>query len=249
MSVAEKVDPSSALVAPGISDQTDFVEELESSCGFILGHLLGFIRQAFGISPIEELVKPLVGDWTEMERAVGGWKQAELACTNVGQNFAALPEQTTAVWKGTDGDAFRSRMTSVSESYTTYGQGCASISELSQGLVDGAKAAAQGIATLISFIGDLIERLAVEASIPVVGWLVGAADVAIHIKSFWDKINKGYELLKKFLSIIHKVVSVLEKVNKVLSVIKTTLQGMGVAVQASTVASADDAAANAFGTA
>lgn len=248
VSVAETIDPQSALFAPTIPDGTDFVEELESNCGFILGHLMGFIRSAFGVSPIEELVKPLVGDWTEMERAQGGWIQAAQACDGVGKNFAALLGQTATSWQGDAGDAFRSRMTSVADGYSTYGEGCRAISELSSALVEGAKAAASGIATIISFIGDIVERLVVEASVPVVGWLVGAADVAIHIKSFWDKINKGYQLLKKFLTIIHKVVGVIEKIVKVLAVLKTTLQGLTALVQADTANTADDAADKAFGT-
>ncbi|MEO5983414.1 MAG: hypothetical protein ABIQ13_13980 [Pedococcus sp.] len=248
MSVAETIDPRSALFVPSIPDGTDFVEELEADCGFILGHLMGFIRNAFGVSPIEELVKPLVGDWTEMERAQGGWIQAGQACDGVAQNFAAIPGQTATSWQGSAGDAFRTRMTSIGEGYSTYGEGCKAISELSSALVEGAKAAASGIATIISFIGDIVERLVVEASVPVVGWLVGAADVAIHIKSFWDKINKGYELLKKFLSILHKVVAVIEKIVKVLAVLKTTLHGLTALVQANTANAADDAADQAFGT-
>ncbi len=248
MTITETIDPQSALFVPSLPDQADFAQELESNCGFILGHVMGFIRNAFGISPIEELVKPIVGDWTEMQRAQGGWIQAAEACDGVGRNFAAIPGQTGTSWQGQAGDAFRARMTTVGEGYTTYGKGCSAISELSSALVEGAKAAASGIATLISFIGDIVERLVVEASVPVVGWLVGAADVAIHIKSFWDKINKGYELLKKFLRIIEKVVGVIEKIVKILAVLKTTLQGMTALVQADTANTADDAADRAFGT-
>ena len=246
MSIAETIDPRSALIEPGIPDPKDFAEKLEEDCGFILGHLLGFIREAFGISPIEELVKPLVGDWTAMQRAQGGWVQAGQACAAVGKNFAALPEQTQTSWQGEAGDAFRTRMTSLSEGYSTYGEGCTTLSELSGALVDAAKAAAEGIATVISFIGDLVERLAVEATVPVIGWLAGAADVAVHIKSFWDKIHRGYELLKKYLVILHKVASAIETINAVLKGITVALKGFTASMHLVAADEADAAASKAF---
>ncbi|MGL5867022.1 MAG: hypothetical protein ACRCYX_14360 [Dermatophilaceae bacterium] len=247
MSVAEAVDPQSALVVPNIPDGADFVHELEMNFGFVLGHLVGFIRSAFGISLAEEIVTPLVGDWTEMQRAQRGWIQAADACDAVAENFSALPEQTAGSWHGHAGDAFRARMTSVSETYTTYGKGCRAVSELSSALVEGAKAAASAIALLIGFFAEILERLLLEASIPVAGWLVGAADVVIHIKKFWDLVNKGYNAIKKFLLVITTVVGAIETVVMLLGAITTTLRGMTAVVQAEIAVRADEAADAAFG--
>ncbi|GAA1238507.1 hypothetical protein [Oryzihumus leptocrescens] len=246
MSIAETIDPRSALIEPAIPDPTDFAKKLEDDCGWLLGGVLGFIREAFGIDPLEELVKPLVGDWTAMQRAQGGWVQAGLASDAVGKNFAALPAQTQTSWQGGAGDAFRARMTSLSDGYTTYGRGCRALSELSGALVDGAKAAAEGIANVLQLLMSEVERLIVEATVPVVGWLAGAADVAIHIRSFWEKIHRGYELLKKFLLILQKAVTIIHEVNTILTRITVVLNGFASAMHLVAADEADDAATKAF---
>ena len=248
VSIAEVYAAESPLIAPHVPSGTDFVEKLEGDCGLILGHLMGFIRKAFGVSPIEELVKPIVGDWNQLAAAKEGWKQAGLACEGVGKNFAAVPGQTTDSWKGDAGDAFRTRMTSLGESYSTYSEGCTLIGELTQGLIEMAQAVAEGIATVISFIGDIVEQLALEASVPVVGWIAGAADVAIHVKSFWDKIHRGYELLKMLLTRVKTVLTALQKVLIVLKVLSQVAKTMTVALKADTMATTDDAVDKTFGT-
>lgn len=248
MSIAEAYAPESQLVAVAAADGADFSKQLESDCGFVLGHLLGFIRTAFGISPMDELVKPIVGDWGELEKARDAWTHAGSACGWVGENFTAVPAQSTDGWQGSAGDAFRTRMTSLGGSYAKYADGCTLISQLSEGLVEMAKAVAEGIATIISFIGDIVERLAVEASIPVIGWLAGAADVAVHIKSFWDKIRKGYLLLKKLLEKIKVVVEALQKVVQVLKLLDQVLKAMTVAAKVDAGAATGDAATKDFGT-
>lgn len=247
MSIAEVYAAESPLITPHVPSGEDFVEKLENDCGLILGHLMGFIRKAFGVSPIEELVKPIVGDWNQLEAARTGWLQAGLASAGVGRNFSALPEQTADGWKGEAGDAFRSRMTSLGESYSTYAEGCTLISELTEGLIEMAKAVAEGIATVVSFIGDIVERLALEASVPVFGWIAGAADVAVHVKAFWDKIHRGYELLKMLLTRVKTVLVALQKVLVVLKVLSQVAKAMTVALKADAVATTDDAVDKTFG--
>ena len=248
MSIAEVYAPQSALVAPQVDKAENFAEKLENDCGFLIGHLMGFIRKAFGISPIEELVKPIAGDWGELDEARGGWAQAAIACNGVGMNFAALPQQTQESWKGDAGDAFRERMTSLGESYATYAEGCALIGELTEGLIEMAKAVAEGLATVISFIGDLVERLALEASVPVFGWIAGAADVAVHVRAFWEKIHRGYELLKMLLTWVKRVLTALHKVLVVLKVLTQVARTMTVALKADAMATTDDAVGKTFGT-
>lgn len=248
MSIAEVYAPQSALVAPKVDRAENFAETLENDCGFLIGHLMGFIRKAFGISPIEELVKPIAGDWGALDEARSAWAQAGIACKGVGQNFAALPQQTQDSWKGDAGDAFRERMASLGENYATYSEGCALIGELTQGLIEMAKAVAEGIATVISFIGDIVERLALEASVPVFGWIAGAADVAVHVKAFWDKIHRGYELLKLLLTRVKTVLTALHKVLIVLKVLTQVAKTMTVALKADAMATTDDAVDKTFGT-
>ena len=247
MSIVEQMGPEAALVAPGEVDTTDFSKELESSAGLLLGSVNAFCRKAFGISPLEEIVKPIVGDWTQLEKARQAWLNAGEASKGVGTNFTSLPTQTADVWVGDSGDAFRSRMTSVGKSYNTYAEGCSLISRLSDALISVAKGAANVIAVVISFIGDLLTRLAVEASIPVLGWLAGGADVALHIKEFWDKMSRGYRAVERVLAAVKKFIEAMHLLAQILNVLALVEKGFATGLNLEAGRHIDGAAEKKFG--
>jgi hypothetical protein len=234
VSVVEKTDPSSLICTPTVPTGDDFVEEFESSCGFLIGHLLGFCRSAFDVDPVYELVKPLCGDWGLMGKAQTGWG-------------TALSTNTLDVWEGEAADAFRAQMVTLGQNYATYSEGCDLIGELTGSLIEVAKSAALGIATLISFLSDILERLVVEASVPVVGWLVGAADIAIHIRSFWSKFDRAITLLRKVLDAIEKAVDAIYAVINIMHAIKVALATVAGTAAAINATHMDGAARNQFG--
>ncbi|KQU66459.1 hypothetical protein ASC58_15620 [Phycicoccus sp. Root101] len=247
VSVYEKVDPSGYDQCLAVAPDDDFIEEFESSCGFLIGHLLGFCRQAFGTDPLVELVKPLCGDWGLMGVAKQGWADAGQMCKGVGENFTELDVNTVDVWDGEAAEAFRSRMVQLGQNYATYAEGCDLIGELTGSLIEVAKSAALGIATLVSFISDILERLIIEASVPVVGWLVGAADIAIHIKSFWDRFDKAVKLIRRVLDTIDRFIDAIYAVVNIMHVIKLTLNGISGGLAAYNGSRMDEAAQNQFG--
>jgi len=247
VSVVEKVDPSSLMCTPTVPPGDDFVEEFESSCGFLIGHLLGFCRSAFNVDPVYELVKPLCGDWGLMGQAQAGWGIAGKMCTGVGENFTALSTNTLDVWEGEAADAFRTQMVTLGKNYTTYSEGCDLIGELTGSLIQVAKSAALGIGTLISFLSDILERLVIEASVPVVGWLVGAADIAIHIRSFWSKFDRAITLLRRVLDAIEKAIDAIYAVINILHAIKVALATVAGTAAAINATHMDGAARNQFG--
>ncbi len=247
MSIVEMVGPESSLATPGEVDTTDFSKELEASAGLLLGSVNAFCRKAFGISPLEEIVKPIVGDWTELEKARVAWLNAGEASKGVGTNFTSLPTQTVDVWVGDSGDAFRERMTSVGENYNTYAEGCALIARLCKALISVAKGAANIIAVVISFLGDLLTRLAVEASIPVVGWLAGGADVALHIKEFWDKMSRGYRAVERVLNAVKEFIEAMHLLAQILNLLALVLKAVTTVTNMDTGRHIDTAAANKFG--
>ena len=247
MSVYEKVDPSGYDKCLAVPSDDDFAEEFEASCGLLIGHLLSFCRTAFGTDPVLELVKPLCGDWGLMGVAKEGWADAGQMCKGVGQNFTELNTNTVDVWEGEAAEAFRTRMVSLGENYQTYSEGCDLIGELTGSLIEVAKSAALGIGTLISFISDILERLIIEASVPVIGWLVGAADIAIHIKSFWDRFDRAIKLIRRVLDAIEKAVDAIYSVINIMHIIKLALNGISGGLAAYNGSRMDDAAQNQFG--
>lgn len=248
MSVYEKVDPSAyASQSLAVASDDDFAKEFESSCGFLIGHLLGFCREAFGTDPLLELVKPLCGDWGLMGVAQQGWGDAGKICTAVGENFTALDAGTADVWDGEAATAFRSRMTSLGGTYATYAQGCQLTGELTGSLIEVARSACLGIGTLISFISDILERLIIEASVPVVGWLVGAADIAIHIRSFWQKFDRAISLIRRVLDAIEKFVKAIYSVINIMHALKLAMTTVAGGLAMYNGSRIDEAAQNNFG--
>lgn len=243
--IAEQVDASSALVPPA-SDEGNFVEDLEASSGLVLRPILWFIRKAFGVSPIEELVKPIAGDWNQLSKAKDAWGRTEIACNGVGKNFGALKTSTTE-WTGPSSVAFRDRMGKLEENYTKYGTGCDQIGRLVGALIDITKSVASTIATIIGFIADEITFLAACASIPGPGWLVGGAKIATSIRKYWNLIQRGYNAIRRVLMAINSFVKGCYAVVNVLRVL-TVLSNTLIALQNyGTGTDIDDAQANNFG--
>lgn len=248
MSVYEKVDPSAyAAHNLAVGSDDDFAKDFESSCGFLIGHLLGFCRDAFGTDPMLELVKPLCGDWGLMGVAQQGWGDAGKICAAVGENFTALDAGTTDVWDGEAATAFRSRMDSLGGTYATYAKGCELTGELTGSLIEVAKSACLGVGTLISFIGDILERLIIEASVPVIGWLVGAADIAIHIRSFWQKFDRAISLIRRVLDAIEKTVKAIYSIINIMHALKLAMTTVAGGLAMYNGSRIDEAAQNNFG--
>lgn len=245
MTIAEKVDASSALLPPA-STEGNFVEDLEANSGLVLRPILWFIRQAFGVSPIEELVKPIAGDWNQLSKAKDAWGRTELACAGVGQNFAGL-ETSTADWEGPAAEAFRTRMGTLGENYTKYGTGCNQIARLVEALIDVTKSVASTIATVIGFIVDEITFLAACASIPGPGWLVGGAKIVTSIRKYWNLIQRGYNAIRRVLMAINTFVKgcyAVVNVLRALTVISNTFNAM---INYHTGSQVDGAQENNFG--
>ena len=248
MSITEQFNASSYLVAPEDSGD-DFVKELEQSAGLVLGGIDWAIHKFFHVSVLAEIVKPITGDWLALERAESAWKNAGAATTAVAANFAALGPQTSADWTGAAGDAFRARMTSISQSMQTYAGGCQTISEVVNGLVEVSQAAAGVIATVISFIGDLITQLLAELAVPLIGWAAAGATVAARAPEFFAKMEKAYNAIKKVITAVEKVINALYKIVEALNKLQSALKVLLAAAKVDNATDVDRASANSFGTA
>lgn len=229
----------------------DFAAEFESNCGLLLGKVLWVAREAFHFDVMEHLVYPICGDWGQMGVASRTWKSMAAGCADISGNFdqmAALPE---TVWAADTTDKspelFRARMTGVSENFGRYGESSKLISELVDSLIEVGKAAADGLALIISLISETLERIIIEAAIPVVGWIAGAVEAGVFVTRFWQRVHRGLELLEKVTKTIERVVIVLNKIIRVLKVLKTVLNSFAGAVGAANTMNTPGAVKNGFG--
>jgi uncharacterized protein YukE len=246
--ISESVAVDSALTPPP-SDNGNFALELRANAGLLLGGVDWFAQKAFGVSPLQDWVgKPFGGDWQQFDKAAAAWGSAGKAAAGVGRNFGAMTSQSVDAWQGQAGDKFRERMESVSENYAVYAEGCAEIGKVARGLTSVSKAAAGTVSIIVGFVGDLLERLIIEASVPVAGWLAGAADVALHIKQFWEKAREAYQAIERAVHAVREVINALNLIANMLLRLKVALNAFAGATDASNATQVDSAAAKAFGT-
>jgi hypothetical protein len=245
--IAEKIDASSLLTAPSGDLGADFVKELEASAGLLLGSIMWFIRKAFGVSPIEELVKPIAGDWKALMRAESAWESAGLACDAVSVNFGALPGMTQD-WEGDAAPAFRSRMTSLEQNYAKYGEGCTTLSQLTGSLVTVSKSTASTISLILGWIAEEVTQLVACASVPIAGWIAGGAKVAVSIRKYWKWIDKGYKAIKRVLDAVETFINAMYTLMTVLRSLATLLNTFSGAVSYYAGTKIDTASEKTFGT-
>lgn len=246
MSITESYDPTTALVAPA-GEGSDITAQLEMAAGPLLGGLDALVNKFFHVSPLTELIRPISGDWEALGKASEAWKSASAATKGVSGNYEALPAQTTEAWTGDAADAFRARMASIAEGHGKYATACDQMSQLANGLCEVAKSTANVIAIVIGFIGSILERLVVEAAIPVIGWIGGAVDIAVHAKEFWDKMNRGYRAVKSILEAVETVIDALNAVANVMNVMRIMFNFASGALTTAAAGDAQGAVANQFG--
>ncbi len=228
--VTEKIaltqDWSATLSPKGTAD---FAAKFENNCGLLLGRVLWVAREAFHYDVMKEIVYPLCGDWGQLGVSSQAWGSVHHGCLDISENVAAMAQLPESIWDGGGQDpapdAFRARMAAVSSDFERYAQAAQLTAQLVDSLIEVGKAAADGIALLISLISETLERIIVEAAIPVVGWVAGAVEAGVFVTRFWLKVSAALRLLEKVVSTIEKVVMTLNKVISVLKILKTTLNG------------------------
>ncbi|QCB92670.1 hypothetical protein [Cellulomonas shaoxiangyii] len=192
--VVEVVDASSYLVVPQATDNP--VQDLRWNAGVLLGSIDWVAEKLLGISVLAECVfKPLGGDWRAIKCSAAAWGFAGEAYAATGRNCAGLVASTTAGWQGAAGDAFRVTMAAYAAACAGLQAACDHVSGLVSNIALVSSLACSGIGLGLRTIAEVLTQLAAEASVPVVGWAVGAATI-------WWKIEKVVGIVRMIYNIL-----------------------------------------------
>lgn len=243
----EERDVSSALVPPTAVDQGAYIESLRDNAGFLLGTVDKIAEKFFQISLIEQFVKPMAGDWTALAKAQGGWLNLGAALDAGGGNVASGAKQLAPLWEGEASTQATARLHGVAELHASQAEGCRTLAEQLNGIMAVAKTTGELIASMLSMVNDFLMRLAVQAAVPVVGWITGAFDVAAHAAKFWMWVNKMLTAIQKLITVINKVMQVIALVQRVFSIANQTLATATQAVDAYGATYMDDTSRAQFG--
>lgn len=224
--VSERTDASSYLM-PMAAEQENWVEEVRSKAGVIIGGVDWVAEQFLGISILEEYVlKPFAGDWHALGRASRSWSAAGTAMQSCAGNVAALPGQLTS-WSGQGATAFHAGMTGLSGGLLAASRGLECVSGVVDKVATVAKLAAGGIATLLRKIANKLLRMAAEAAVPVVGWVAFAAEAAIMIGEIISWLGLITSLIGMIVDAISEAIAARETLMEVILVVEDLVRGGG----------------------
>ncbi len=202
--VVERQDASSYLVAPNATKSE--IESMRWSAGPILGGVDWVFEQIAGFSILEDVImKPFAGDWTGIEEVSIAWQYLGEASRAVADNAAGLVRQGE-FWDGEAGLAFRGGMTAIGATMYGVGSACDVVSAKVGTLVLVSKSAALAIGVILNQIAQKLMRMAVEATVPVAGWIVAAAEGALLATKIFTLVKIIYTIIDTIFDAIEGAV-------------------------------------------
>lgn len=203
--VSERADASSWLVAPNAAKSE--IENMRWGAGPILGGVDWLIEQLIGMSLLEDVImKPFAGDWTGIEEVQQAWTHVGEAMRGISDNAAGLAE-TGSFWQGDAGTAYQGGMSAIGLGAYGLGSVADSVAGLVGQLVLASKTAAATIGFAINQLSQTLMRMALEATVPVAGWIVAAAEGALAVTKIFGVIRLIYSIINIIYDVIESVVS------------------------------------------
>lgn len=223
--VSERTNPSSYLVVPDPGD--DPGGELRLNAGLILGGCDWVAEQIFGVSILEEYIyKPFGGDWHAIGRASAAWEHGSQFHMELAANFTGLPGQLIS-WTGLASAAFQTAVAALGAA--SYGLSTAylAVSGMVGTLGSISKLICSLIATALRKISNKLMRMAIEASIPVAGWVVAAVEGVILVGEVLAAINLIVNLINMLLDAIIEFIAAKDRIVEASLLVEDLLTNIG----------------------
>lgn len=202
--VSERQDVTSYLVPPVAG--TSEIEEMRWSAGAVLGSLDWVFEQFMGWSFLEDVIfKPFAGDWDAINRASIAWEHAGDAVFAVAENLAPLPEATRG-WDGDASEMFRAAAAALSAAALALSRAAGTASGVVGTVGTVSRLAAVGMGMILRKLSEKLMRLAIEASVPVAGWVVAAAEAALLVNDIVASVKLAYTIVNLLYDAIADVV-------------------------------------------
>jgi len=213
--VSLQVDPTSLLAAPHAGG-TDPMIKLRQQSG-VAGVLDNIVRSLTGFSPLEEWVfKPFAGDWTALLKGGDAWNNAGRAANELAGLMDSLPAQVGDDWTGATATAWAGANKTVADEFRQLPQLCAAMSQACSALSDAAQSIATFVADLLAEISDWLTAMAVEAAVPIAGWIADAASAAwLSAKVTLDSTKIGRAIVQ-FMELVERVLPTLARIKALL---------------------------------
>lgn len=222
--ITEEYDLTSVLAPPQEQDFGAYLATLQSSAGFLLGKLDWVAQTFFSFSPLEELVKPLCGDWTRLEYAARGFDALAVPLNGVADNLASGAEQLGTVWTGEVAGLAQTELRKFAEGHRLQATGCTVLAEQLRHICEVAKSAGQALAAGLGVLGEILTQLLIENSVPIIGNAFSAGTLPLKMARFFAAVKPILENISKLMRVIAIAMQVINAIKTMMCSLTTSVR-------------------------
>jgi hypothetical protein len=222
--ITERYDAGAGLGGAPDGGMGKYIEDLKDSCGFLISKIDWVVEKVTGTSLLEELFKPIAGDFDAVSSMQKGWGEIGVALGAVGDNYSSLADQLPGVWTGPAAQAAAGRLDDVAEMHARQQEASAHIQDQLGHVIEVAQATAEVIAAALNFIDSVVQEVLLDMAAGPLGVVKGAFSAPGKARKIISLISRGLEAISKFTHAVRAVVVVLKYVNAGLAVTDTVLQ-------------------------
>lgn len=168
--------------APSDSIGTDAIQNVRNSIPPEIGVVDGIVNWLVGFSPLNEwVIKPFAGDWTAIGHGAQAWATVGAAMSTIEQTLQTFPGQIGDSWQGEAATAWKSANAKVASSAQPLSGECQSMSAACVSAINFAESIVTLVINIVYELCQRGEQIAEATSVPVVGEVVDAGEIAAFI--------------------------------------------------------------------
>ena len=224
--VSEAYDASSRVrtgAAPA-GTMGEYIDGLKDDCGLIIGSILSIVENLTGYDLLEELLKPIAGDFNMISSMQLGWGEVSAACDAVGANYADLATQLPPGFEGLTETAAASLMGRIAEAHDGQREAADLIGVQMDNMIQVSQATAECVCAALQFIDSVIQEVLMDAAVPVFGWAKGAVTAPGKIRKVIKLISDGKDAIQNLIRCVKACVTALKYLNAMLDTANLTLK-------------------------
>jgi hypothetical protein len=147
-------DPSGVLVAGTPGPDGDLVEQLKSSCGYVVRGI-NWVLEKIGINLLDTIFDKLGGDFTTVSLMAEDWRRTGVAAGLLADNYRAMAAALDHVWTGDAAEALGFKLTEFGDNLDDAAECVEMVQMAVEDMLAATKAAMEVLAGLLSTIDDI----------------------------------------------------------------------------------------------
>lgn len=246
--ITETWDASAPVNGPApAGTMGDHIDSLMGHCGHIIAGISWVVEEVTGRDLLEELLKPIAGDFHQISSMQAGWRQVQLATSSVGENYQNLSAQLAAVWEGEAQAAACSTLTRVAGSHERQAEAAGLIADQMGHMIEVSLATAELVCAVLEFIDSVVQEILLDVASGPLGWAKGAISAPGKARQLIRLINQGLDAISALVAAVKACVTAMKLLNALLDGANSLLGVINAGGHLSAGSHADDTARAGYG--